>query len=408
MTAAIRFSPSNAVVLAALLKVKKDLAPVRKTKLNPVAGNMYADFKAIMDVVDPLVLANDAMLVFGQSRNGDVVECVTRFQHVSGEWVENSVFLDVQFKDPQGSGSLTTYGKRYGTSSLLSLNTEEDDDGNAAGISSRTGEQGAVTAASTASNRPPVPASEGQIKMIKDLAQERGVTIAEDEIFADKAKASAEIERLKALPRAGAANTANPPPGQKLATRRPASEKQLKLLERYAKEKGVTPDPEAMKDSGLISNEIDRIKALPMPPVTEAKVTVMAPVSGGSTTPEKEKTAEPAAQAEPAATVAGEAEPKAQAAVAAEAKAEAVAATAAKVETAPAAKTPVKGAQEATPTALSKRAQAIISKGDANGWKTSETKTQYAKFLVESVLDKTVTEAEAEYIRKRFDIPVEA
>jgi len=48
--------------------------------------------------------------------------------HSSGEWVSSSFTMTGNANDPQAMGSLITYGRRYGMSSILGISADEDDD----------------------------------------------------------------------------------------------------------------------------------------------------------------------------------------------------------------------------------------------------------------------------------------
>jgi len=48
--------------------------------------------------------------------------------HSSGEWVSSSFTMTGTANDPQAMGSLITYGRRYGLSSILGVSADEDDD----------------------------------------------------------------------------------------------------------------------------------------------------------------------------------------------------------------------------------------------------------------------------------------
>lgn len=53
--------------------------------------------------------------------------------HESGEWLETEPLVMRPVKnDPQGMGSCITYARRYSYSALLSISTDEDDDGHSA------------------------------------------------------------------------------------------------------------------------------------------------------------------------------------------------------------------------------------------------------------------------------------
>ena len=52
--------------------------------------------------------------------------------HSSGEYIGETYVMTPTKNDPQGLGSAITYQRRYALGAILSLNIDEDDDGNEA------------------------------------------------------------------------------------------------------------------------------------------------------------------------------------------------------------------------------------------------------------------------------------
>lgn len=88
----------------------------------------YATLPKILSEVTPLL--NELGLVILQPIEGNRVSTYI-FDTESGEGIESSIALP-EGLDAQKTGSAITYFRRYTLSSLLALQIDEDDDGNAA------------------------------------------------------------------------------------------------------------------------------------------------------------------------------------------------------------------------------------------------------------------------------------
>ncbi len=119
-------------VAEALAKANAELRSISKDRTNPHFKNKYATLDAIMDGVRPVLAKQGLSVVQGAKEVTDGFNVVTMLIHSSGQFVSNVVPVPVSKQDAQGVGSALTYGRRYGVSALLSLATDEDDDGNAA------------------------------------------------------------------------------------------------------------------------------------------------------------------------------------------------------------------------------------------------------------------------------------
>jgi len=127
----MRTSESIAKIAPALVKAQAAMTAAAKSATNPHFKSKYSDLATVIDAVKgPL---NDNGIVFIQSpANNDAgVTVTTRFQHESGEFIEDTIYLPVTTQTPQAFGSGITYAKRYGLQSMAGL-PSEDDDGQAA------------------------------------------------------------------------------------------------------------------------------------------------------------------------------------------------------------------------------------------------------------------------------------
>ncbi len=100
---------------------------IKKDAKNPFFKSTYASLSNILDAIkEPLC---ECGLSISQFPEGDY-SLTTRLMHESGEWLEASYSMKPVKDDPQGRGSCITYQRRYAIASVLSLNIDEDDDGN--------------------------------------------------------------------------------------------------------------------------------------------------------------------------------------------------------------------------------------------------------------------------------------
>lgn len=166
----MRASESIKEIAAALLKAQCAIGAAKKSATNPHFKSRYADLPAVIEAVKPALNAEG--IVFLQPVSGDStgVTVTTRLQHVSGEWMEETLFIPVSVANPQAYGSAISYARRYSLQSFTGL-PADDDDGNAAS----EGRQQAYLVANTAKQVAVdafelLPADEQ--KFLRDLAAE--------------------------------------------------------------------------------------------------------------------------------------------------------------------------------------------------------------------------------------------
>lgn len=130
----MKHSDSLAQLAPALVAAQAELRSVTKDATNPHFKNRYASLDAIIEEVRPVLAKHGLAVVHGgESDLGPPwLRVSTMLVHTSGEWLCGGVDLPIPKLDPQGAGAAMTYGRRFGLSALLSLATDEDDDGNAA------------------------------------------------------------------------------------------------------------------------------------------------------------------------------------------------------------------------------------------------------------------------------------
>lgn len=120
-------------IAKSLAKFHELMGNVAKDANNPFFKSKYAPLETILPAIKgPL---KEAGLVFYQSpvtwdNKPALLTCLLDIE--TGESIENTVPLILAKQDPQGVGSAITYMRRYALVSMLGLNCDEDDDGNAA------------------------------------------------------------------------------------------------------------------------------------------------------------------------------------------------------------------------------------------------------------------------------------
>lgn len=93
----------------------------------------YATLDVILDQVRPVLSSHGLSVVqVAHVEDGKAI-LETQIQHKSGQWMRGQMPIMANGgSGPQGLGSALTYAKRYALCAILSLQAEEDDDGNAA------------------------------------------------------------------------------------------------------------------------------------------------------------------------------------------------------------------------------------------------------------------------------------
>ena len=127
-------SESIAKLAPALVEAQADIRAVEKSAVNPHFKSKYVPLDAIIAMARP-VLAKHGLTIAQAGTpfdDGKGLLVETRLIHTSGEWLSGVVYIPFGKVDPQGAGAAMTYGRRFGLSALLSISSEEDDDGNVA------------------------------------------------------------------------------------------------------------------------------------------------------------------------------------------------------------------------------------------------------------------------------------
>lgn len=156
----------------------------------------YAGLDTVMEAIRPL-LALHGLAWYTLPGLDDHGQTVLRYRLVhaaTGDGVEGVMPLIVETREGasavQAMGSAITYARRYALTSVLNLVTDDDDDGQAAGVTGNRSKPQQPQAK-------PTGPSDAQRKKIRALAREKGIT----------------NERLRELARVDSMNDLTPGPG---------------------------------------------------------------------------------------------------------------------------------------------------------------------------------------------------
>lgn len=123
-------SESIKAIAAALQQFHLKVETIKRDAENPFFKNKYATLSNILEQI--AVPLQESDLIFSQFPDGDD-GLTTIIIHVETEQFMQSTYNMRPVKNtPQSVGSAITYARRYALGSILGLNIEQDDDGNAA------------------------------------------------------------------------------------------------------------------------------------------------------------------------------------------------------------------------------------------------------------------------------------
>lgn len=111
----------------ALVKFNSEVGKIHKKSDNPFFKSKYASLPDILsEISEPL---QSAGLVVVQLPDGNSLTTML-IHSESGEYISSTAEMKPVKTDPQSLGSAITYYRRYMLGAILSLNIDEDDDGN--------------------------------------------------------------------------------------------------------------------------------------------------------------------------------------------------------------------------------------------------------------------------------------
>jgi hypothetical protein len=190
----MKTSDSIAKLAASLVAAQTDIKAVAKDSSNPDFRSKYASLDAIIEQVRP-ALARHGLAVLQGATTPDRDEAghvaafsvETMLVHTSGEFITNAVVVPVVGRmlkgggmgdvTPQSAGSALSYGRRYGIAALLSIATEEDDDGNRA--SAPVAQRSGATRAPSPAPAAPVAAADTPESVLMPFGKKKGQPLGE-------------------------------------------------------------------------------------------------------------------------------------------------------------------------------------------------------------------------------------
>ena len=106
-----------------LAEAKAEIGAISKDSKNPFFKSKYFDINQLLQHVEPILLKN-GLLLLQPIIDGKVV---TQVVDIDGEAILSSSIALTDERDPQKLGSQISYFRRYSCSSLLSIQSEDDD-----------------------------------------------------------------------------------------------------------------------------------------------------------------------------------------------------------------------------------------------------------------------------------------
>jgi hypothetical protein len=117
----------------ALAKAQASLSGAKKSALNPHFKSHYSTLQDVWDSGREVLAPNGLSVVQTyEATDGKLMNIRTTLLHTSGQWIAGVLSMAPQQATPQGIASASTFGRRYGLTSILGIVSDDDDDGNEA------------------------------------------------------------------------------------------------------------------------------------------------------------------------------------------------------------------------------------------------------------------------------------
>lgn len=130
-------SPQINELVKALTTAHANFKLVKKSGKNPFLNSSYATLTDVLESCKDALQENGLVVAQVPSGGGDGCICLTTYLlHSSGQFISGELIMATKDASPQSAGSAITYARRYAYSAILSLSTEDDDDGHAASSTS--------------------------------------------------------------------------------------------------------------------------------------------------------------------------------------------------------------------------------------------------------------------------------
>lgn len=169
-------------LIASLVKFQKEVPAIPKNKRNPYFDSYYAELSTVIDICSPVLNKHGLAII----QSFKVVEgknhLVTMLCHDSGETLDSSIALP-DILDAQKLTAAITYLRRSTYLALTGLVADSDDDGNSLAPAPQKPSYNKPTPSPVLQNQdmnrpvasPTKPASAAQLKLIKDIANKKGM-----------------------------------------------------------------------------------------------------------------------------------------------------------------------------------------------------------------------------------------
>lgn len=117
---------------AALSQAQGSFLTVGFDSTNPFYKSRYASLSAIVEATRRALAENNLAIVQSASVHDQKLIVTTLISHSSGEWLKEAISIGIESDTIQQIGSKISYLKRYQISAMLSVVSDEDDDGETA------------------------------------------------------------------------------------------------------------------------------------------------------------------------------------------------------------------------------------------------------------------------------------
>lgn len=153
-------SDSIGKITPAFLKAQKAMEAAKKGESNPFFKSKYADLTAVLEACKQPLNENGISILqphiteFNPITGEELHYIETILIHESGEYFSSKTKMEISKKnDPQQYGSSTSYARRYGLQSIISLPAEDDDGEKAMGRGNNLGST-SFSSTKTPANKP--------------------------------------------------------------------------------------------------------------------------------------------------------------------------------------------------------------------------------------------------------------
>ncbi|WP_413485566.1 ERF family protein [Brochothrix thermosphacta] len=129
----MKTSESIVKLSVGLTKLRAEIVQPKKTANNPFFKNSYVPLNMVMAAIDNASKGTGVSYINMPVSGEKTIGTVLRINHESGEFMEFDPFMmPLEKNTAQAAGSALTYAKRYVLSAAFGIDSEVDDDGNAA------------------------------------------------------------------------------------------------------------------------------------------------------------------------------------------------------------------------------------------------------------------------------------